>query len=517
MSEAEKQLSSTCGDAAEAPVKAVSMDVSEVLLLIAAFISALFFWFGHRPFTGFFYGPGIGLTVTHWTLTAAALLTSRRRHILRKSFEGIFLLLLSLLLSAVYGVYANLTLRLLNLPVLMAATAQALFSLTKQNANPALSGQGLWEGFRRFAYSLVFHWGVPFRALKRGRIRKALNAQFLFGSFAALTAGIVALTILSSADIVFSDMISSAVNRAGKIDGTFFIRIILSFMLGMPIFSFLYGLLQKPMEIPAVKPVRGVPSVFSMVLGTLSFIYGVFAYVQIRYLFAGAESVRINGGYAAYARSGFFQLVIVALLTLLIILPALSVCRESKAVRILSSAAALLTAVIDFSAFFRMRLYIAAYGLTTLRVVTLWGIAMILLALLASIAKAWQPAFRICPVLASVVLASWTLLNWSNVDKLVSENLVSRYNASAGIGQDAESDRIHAIESLASDGYWSPDYYAAFRRIKDPDVRDEALALLNSRGAEADDEDRLRRNPPFYDWSLCYLKLPGEASSSFPE
>ena len=93
-----------------------------------------------------------------------------------------------------------------------------------------------------------------------------------------------------------------------------------------------------------------------------------------------------------------------ALLTLCLILPSLILCREDKPLRILCAIVAILTIIIDISAFYRMYLYIGAYGLTTLRIVTLWGIGMILLALLAAIVKSIRPDVKICPILAVVVL-----------------------------------------------------------------------------------------------------------------
>ena len=35
-------------------------------------------------------------------------------------------------------------------------------------------------------------------------------------------------------------------------------------------------------------------------------VYAVFCYIQVRYLFGGIETALLQGGYAQYARSGFF-------------------------------------------------------------------------------------------------------------------------------------------------------------------------------------------------------------------
>ena len=492
---------------AESAEKQRPMSKEGICLLILSFAAALGYWFGHGLiWQPHYHGPGIGLTLTHWGLTAAVLVTAGRKKLLRQSPGGVFLLLISLLLSAVYGVYANTTMKILNLPVLLPVTAQALFALTGQNSAPPLSGRGLWEGFRRYWISHFLHWGTPFRALSSRRGKRKNGEKLFFGIWLAILAAVLALVILSSADAVFSSIVVEALDHVTHIDGSFLLKLLLSFLLGMAFFSHRFSLLQPPREIRRVQNTHPDATVFCLILSALALVYALFAYVQIRYLFAGEESVRMAGGYAAYARSGFFQLVLVALLTLSLILPSLSLCGKSRRVRILCALVALLTAVIDGSAFFRVRLYIAVYGLTVLRVVTLWGIGVILLALLTAFGKALRPALRVCPIIAAAVLISWAALNWMNPDRLVAENLAARYNAASPAVSAADRDR--AIRTLASDNWWSPDYYAAFEKIADPAARADALRMLDERGAQTDGAGHAFRDPPVYDWNLSFLKLP---------
>ena len=498
------------------------------ILLTLSFIAAAWYGFGHTSILEVvdpYHGPGIGLTVTHWTLTAAVLLFARIRKTLKITRDGAFLLILSLLLSAVYGIYANTVMKALNLPVLLLSSGQALFTLTGHNGFSPLSGQGLWEGFRRYFASLANSWDVPVRCMirrkKNGEERQAKTGQVIFGIFAAGIVAVLAVNMLSSADEIFSGMLESMAEQVQHIDGIFVARLLLTFLLGMLIFSHRAGMLREPVKISTVNPGKKNPTVIRMVLAALAVVYGLFAYVQIRYLFAGAESVKMSGGYAAYARSGFFQLVMVALLTLCLIMPALVLCKEDKSVRILSVLVAVLTTVIDVSAFFRMHLYIDVYGLTTLRIVTLWGIGMILLALIAAAVKALLPHVRVCPALAAVILTTWIGMNIMNIDRVVAENQVARLNAE--IRQDAGQIRESSgwsvqIAALASDQYWSPDYYAAFEKIEDGQARSDALGLLEKRAEEkriphiARDiryQERKRREITLYDWNTGWLRIPG--------
>ena len=479
---------------APATQEKVQMDRAGVILLILSFIAALLYCFAHKWTGSAYTGPGIGLTLSHWVLTAAVLAAAKVRGRLTLRRDGLFLLILSLLLSAVYALYANTTLRRLNLPVLLLMTAQALFTLTGQNTGSALSGQGLWEGFRRYLQSLFRCRSVPFTAITR---RTNHNSYLLPGILAALCTTALAAIFLSTADQVFSGMLDSFVQKLREIDFLFLFRLVIALVLTLILFSHRFSMLHAPGQIRPVVTTSGNPTVFFMVLGALSLVYALFGYVQIRYLFAGTESVRMSGGYAAYARSGFFQLVLVALLTLCLILPALTLFRENRGIRILCGLTAVLTVIIDISAFVRMYLYIDAFGLSTLRVVTVWGIAMVLLALLAVIAKAIRPEWKICPLLAAIVLASWVALSWINVDRLVADSQVARFNSGP---------ENTCISSLLSDQGWSPDYYAPVRKIQDPMKRMEALALLVERSSNTDRDGISYNQPALYDWSFAMLR-----------
>ena len=471
-------------------------------MLALCFAAALTYCFGHDWFDPSGFGPGIGLAVTHMILTAASLLMAKRQKRLRFSWTGVFLLVISALLGASYAVFANAAMRRMNLPVLCLVTAQALFALTGANRGYALSGAGLWEGLRRYGDSLVRWWKTPFVSLARGkRNGKDVRRNLFPGVMLALAASLSAAFILSTADQVFSGILQGAAERAARADGTFALRAAAAPALTLALFSHRFSLLQKPREIAAPSPRVTDAAAFCLVLSGLSMVYALFGYVQICYLFAGTESVRMSGGYAAYARSGFFQLTLVALLTLGVILPALALFGKNRAVRLLCALTALLTAVIDVSAFVRMRLYIEAYGLSTLRVVTLWGIGVIMIALLAAIAKTVWPGWKLCPVLASVILITWVALNWINVDRVVANDLVFRFNTN--------TEGTVSLQTLASDRYWSPDYYAAFLNIADPSARREALEMLDER-AEEKRSGRPMKDPPAYDWSLAWLRRGGD-------
>jgi hypothetical protein len=112
----------------------------------------------------------------------------------------------------------------------------------------------------------------------------------------------------------------------------------------------------------------------SVVLGLLDLLFLSFVLVQFRYFFGGAGLVQRTIGltYAEYARRGFFELLAVATLALPLLLVAHWLLgegnpRAQRLFRGLAAAQIVLLFVIMISAFQRMRLYQAEYGLSQQR------------------------------------------------------------------------------------------------------------------------------------------------------
>jgi len=111
-----------------------------------------------------------------------------------------------------------------------------------------------------------------------------------------------------------------------------------------------------------------------VMLGLLDLLFLAFVVVQIRYFFGGSALVQATTGltYAEYARSGFFELVAVAALVLPFLLFIHWLLRPDDApgqrlFQWLAGAQIVMLFVIMASAFERMRLYEAEYGLSEQR------------------------------------------------------------------------------------------------------------------------------------------------------
>jgi hypothetical protein len=117
-------------------------------------------------------------------------------------------------------------------------------------------------------------------------------------------------------------------------------------------------------------------------LGAMPVIFAIFVGLQGRELVGGDEWVRATTGltYAEFARRGFFQMVAATVLSLPLLYAGCTMLapgneRGLRSMRALAGAQLLLNGVVMLSAANRLRLYVAAYGLTEDRIL---GVAVML-------------------------------------------------------------------------------------------------------------------------------------------
>jgi uncharacterized protein DUF4153 len=134
-------------------------------------------------------------------------------------------------------------------------------------------------------------------------------------------------------------------------------------------------LARRPDGAPATIAAPGFGAVpVATALGLIGLLFLVFVVVQARYFFGGASVIEQTTGltYAEYARRGFFELVAASGLVLPVLLGADWLVRGETAehrrtIRQLSGVLLGLLAVVMASALERMRLYVAAFGLSEIR------------------------------------------------------------------------------------------------------------------------------------------------------
>jgi hypothetical protein len=188
-------------------------------------------------------------------------------------------------------------------------------------------------------------------------------------------------------------------------------------------------------------------------LASLNILFGIFVTVQLTVLFGGRDHVLRTAGlsYAQYARSGFFQLVAVAALVLLVIGVISSWARaagdeSSIVLRVLLASLSVLTLVVLASALRRLDLYEDTFGFTRLRMFVhgtiLWLGALFLLVLCAGVVKGgWLPR-------AIVALTACSLLIFTAIDpdRTIARHNVERFELTGKID-------LHYLSTLSPDAF----------------------------------------------------------------
>jgi hypothetical protein len=192
---------------------------------------------------------------------------------------------------------------------------------------------------------------------------------------------------------------------------------------------------EPPPPVPKA-PWRVGPAEATVVLGSVVGLFCVFAAAQVVALSGGGRHVLRTAGltYAEYARSGFFQLLAVASLTLVAIVGLRAVTdlaadADRRRFTVLAEVAIGLTLVIVVVALRRLALYQAAFGLTMLRlyssVFALWvGVVVVLAGVaIAGVGRrrAWFPAAT-----AGAGLVLLLALNVVNPEAVVARHNVAR-------------------------------------------------------------------------------------------
>ncbi|MFP2927546.1 DUF4153 domain-containing protein, partial [Pyxidicoccus sp. 3LG] len=219
--------------------------------------------------------------------------------------------------------------------------------------------------------------------LKVAREHAPRVVPFLRGLLLALPVLAVFGVLLESADVAFAsamdrlwsvDLWALLGSTAGRVVGTVFSACVAAAALGHALRR-RKGKELGEEELAPARPRLGLTEALMLILA-VDALFLVFAGFQVAYLFIGGASSPAEGyTYAEYARRGFFELLVVSMLTLALVMAlARWTRRESPlaegAFRVGASLMVALTLVIVASAVKRMALYEDAFGYTRLRLFT---------------------------------------------------------------------------------------------------------------------------------------------------
>ncbi|MDF7663948.1 DUF4173 domain-containing protein [Bifidobacterium sp. ESL0763] len=341
----------------------------------------------------------------------------------------------------------------------LAVTLPLTYLLICKGDDTGLFGlHGLEDGATTFLTEQFRNWPVIRRILSssthgHGRTIGGVAA----GAGCALGIMVVVVPALCSADGNFAWIVEHIDEALNHIDLYHCALNAIGLALLTPIaFSLLFALHHPH---PKVQPFAGASlshaSAPTAALGTmlamLDVVYLVFVAIQSSYLFGGVDTLKRFGGYAAYARAGFFQLVAVTAINLVIVMACIHLRRgQERAVSLLCLELVLLasTVVMLVSAAWRMSLYVGEYGLTRLRLLTYWGMVAIAFLLAVTVLRLLRPRTNLFRLALFGVVGLWLVFAFAQPDLIIAEVNVDGY-LSGGIER-IDVDYLGQLPSEAS-------------------------------------------------------------------
>ncbi|WP_342032501.1 DUF4173 domain-containing protein [Mesobacillus boroniphilus] len=283
--------------------------------------------------------------------------------------------------------------------------------------------------------------------------KSATIRKVLIGVAISLPLLFVIVNLLVSADQQFGNMLGTIPRwlLGLKIEEEI-LRTIAITIYTLAIFGVLQVLRAKqplPVEQPAQKEKMAWDSVVSLtVLTLLNIVYLLFVIVQFQYFFS--ETLTDGFTYAEFARRGFFELLFVTMLNLLIISTFVSFVEKgskilTRALRGLLSLLVIFSGVMLYSAFIRLFMYEEAYGFTFARVLAHSFMIFLLVILCYSFMRIWMERLSLVRFYIISAIIFYTLVNTIQLDRFVVERNLERYLETGKID-------IYYLNSLSYEG-----------------------------------------------------------------
>ncbi len=262
-------------------------------------------------------------------------------------------------------------------------------------------------------------------------------SQVIKGIAMAIPVLFVFLLLFSSADLIFQKYVSDLITIDIEPETIFrSILVLIATLIYIGAYSYTFRKAENQITAQQSNKTYSVGHIeSSILLGSVNVLFFIFILVQLAYLFGGEGNIFVQGfTYAEYARRGFFELIAVAIISLLLLLTTEKYIAKKETghafgFKILSTALIIQVFLIMASAFTRLSFYKEAYGLTTLRLYSYAFIillAMIFCLLLYKIYKDKQENIFAFRVFISIILFL-AVMNFLNPDAFIARRNIERF------------------------------------------------------------------------------------------
>lgn len=328
----------------------------------------------------------------------------------------------------------------------------------------------------------LFNFIVPLRWIaerSKNNEKNILVKRIGLGVLISIPCVLFLTMMLSSADMIFYNNFKTF----NKLLEEFFndlqiFKLVFGTFAGLYLFGHLYKVFDKNENnidnilnesTVSIKQINGDMVVLNILLASILAIYSIFIAIQFKYLFSsGALPYGLN--YAEYARRGFFELVFLSVLNIVLIMLTTYLLKDkiytekikwallTKGMMIYLCA---VTGILLVSSYYRMSLYDSAYGFTRLRILVYMFLVFEGLGLIATLIYIIKHNFNILFVYAAVCLSFYLTLNLVKIDRIIAGRNIDMY-----LSNQSESFDMDYLMSL------SPDIVPEMIRLLNEDVNE---------------------------------------------
>lgn len=355
-----------------------------------------------------------------------------------KNPKALLLSIPIILLSSTYFIFNNEVFRTLNIiiiPVLY--VMMVIFTTTSKFELKAIIYKVIamvieplnefGEVFKNLKFAIIEKLNIKSKTKEKTNKANIVKAVFFTGIIL-----IIVLALLSSADDDFAEIIGNILSWITKISiPTLAIRILLIIFLFFYISAFFIDLLSKYnvlKEFEETEKVKKKESLtIRMILVALNIVYLIFCFVEIKSLLTTKNII-----YSQFARQGFFQLMIVSLINLVVILKATNKNleeneKQKKFKKTMCIIMLVFTLLIIISSFARMIMYQTKYGDTRLRILVDFTLITEIILLIPTAIYIIKENINLSKSYFIIIVTMYCIINFANIDKIIAKNNVDRF------------------------------------------------------------------------------------------
>ena len=421
--------------------------IKNTIMAVLIGLITIILFVGNNKFN--YFGISVPIIVT--IISASAIFSIGK--VKKINYTGVYFLGVSILLSVTYAIFTNYIFREINIILIPLTLATGLYMINFSDIR--LKGEDLLNNVIPNITIGIFinpHVGMIGKLFKNREDFNFKNSKYrgvIKGVIISIPLLIFLIVLLSSADEIFASIFEDTINN--MINAISLIRtggVLLKLIVFALVFVYIYYLfssfkfmVKRTYKMTVTKLDK---SMVNTILVLVNVLYLVFTYVQIKYLYIKVSNFNLSPAeYSSYARNGFFQLIAVVVLNIMIILYFKNRIDNSKLTCSLNTLMTILSFNMGLTSLYKMRLYIREFGMTQLRFVTSIFMIFILIMLVLIAVSLWKKIelFKYCIIIGSIIYLG---INFCNMDKMIAE-----YNLNAkGKGVD-----IEYLSTLSLDSY----------------------------------------------------------------